>query len=1265
MPPYLIGLDAGSGSVRALVVDAESGQTTIATRKWEHPRAPEGNWAYDFDTERNWALLAEAVREALQRAGASPKDVAGIAAASMRHTLVLIRNGEVLFAAPNRDARAAGESMEIADAHGAALFPRTGRWPSPVFMAPRLKWVAAHHPEWLEGTVAVSLSDWVAFRLSGERATDYSQAAESMLLDVGRREWAEDVLADLGLPRSLLPPLLPSGARLGALTEPAAADLGLSPGISVAVGGADTQCALLGLGVTEPGEVAIVAGTTAPLQAVASRPVTEPDGRLWTGLHVLPDRWVLESNAGPLGEPLEWLARLLFPDSPIPVARMIAEAAHSRPGAGGLLSTFGGQVFNARSMGLPVGSITLSHLLEGDGPTRRAVLCRAVLEGMAFVVRANLEQLAAVLGDPRTVAMTGGLTRSPFWAGLVASVLGRPVRVSEFPESTALGAAICAGAGAGVFAGLAEGARHLSRPRVVPPDESAARTCTSLYTDWQRLRAAQAEAHDIAADRMLPLLIERPAVARAPSLHFRPRFLVTAQMDEVSLAELRRLGDVEYANYRESLRILTGDDLVEALQGVHVFITEMDIVDEEVLRQLPDLRVVASCRGQAVNVDVAACTAQGIPVLNAPGRNADAVADLTVAFMLALARKLMPADQFLRQPGGEAGDMGRMGHAYDTFIGHELWGKTVGLVGLGAVGRRVARRLISFGVRLLVYDPYLRPEDAGQYDAELVSLDRLLAESDFVSLHAPVTEETRGLISREAIARMKRGAFLVNTARAALLDEEALVEALRSGHLAGAALDVFSVEPPAWNHPLLTLPNVIATPHIGGNTAEVAAHQGQMVVEDIRRMLAGERPRYVLNPETLDNFSWAGPRRPLEGVTEVRPARPAPAVTDLQQEMAMPPTSREEIAMTTVAPVSDLRTRMEEILRRFCEKAAADPALTAFAAKRRVFSHYTVTDLGLEFYVGFQDGQVLAGLGAPPAPAEVRMKATAAVLDEILTGRLSGNKAAMSGKLSFSGDVRTAMGLQRIQGDMVRLYTAAREEAGGIDFAAMAAAPSPVVPVPSAPPTPVGVEDPRVEIVRAVGELYALQLITATGGNVSVRIEGRDECWITPSQLYKGGLQPEMMVRIDFEGRILEGTLAPSSEWALHTEIYRARPEVGAVVHTHAPYATILGLSRLPFLPVTTEAAFLKELPVAPFVMPGTKELAQAAVAAMGKNPACILQNHGLVVAATSLRRACNLTEVIERTAQLIWSCYAVGRKPPVLPKEVLKTLRELGEMMA
>ncbi len=1279
MAGFLLGLDAGSGSARALLVNVDSGETHSAARRWAHlPSAGEA-WGFDFDAERNWGLMAEAVREAARAAGAAPGDVLGMAVTSMRHNLVVLKEGRPVFAVPNRDARASGEASALAAEHGEAIQERTGRWPSPIFTAARLMWLVAHHPEWLEAASALAISDWFAYRLCGEIATDASHAGESMLFDIKARQWMLDWIDRLGLPRHLLPPVRTAGDLLGRLTEAAAADLGLVPGTPVAVGGADTQCALLGMAALGPGDVGIISGTTVPIQAVIDQPAVDPDRRLWAGQHVVPGLWVVEAVAGSLGEALEWFAGMLYPQSPRPAARIMAEARCAPVGSGGIVSTLGGQVFDASAMSLPVGCITLSHLVGDGGWVGGSALARAVLEGMGYAVKANVEQVvrgalrALPAGTQPRLRLTAGMTRSRFWPQLVADILGSPVHVAEAPESTALGAAICAGVGAGVFGSLDEGARALARLKEVVPAEADSRRYSALYMDWQKLRELQRESETAAADLILQQIAERPLPTGAAEVRFRPRILVTAQMDKPSLERLRQLGDVEYACYRDAMRLLTGDDLVDALQGVHMFITEVDIVDLEALRRLPDLRVIASCRGQVVNVDLAACTALGIPVLNTPGRNAQAVADLALAFLLMLSRRLTAANQFLREPGAEAGDMGRMGQAHEDFLGRELWGKTVGLVGFGTIGREVARRLKPFGARVLACDPCLQPEEADRFDVDLVRLETLLAESDFVSLHAAVTDETRGLIGREALARMKPGAFLVNTARAALVDEEALLEALRSGRLAGAALDVFSVEPPGSDHPLLALPSVIATPHVGGNTVEVASHQGETVVRDLERMLAGSEPDHCLNPQTLASFRWDR-RRPLaaEEALETLSGRPAPAVSDLHQAVqrqtaaaAEPPAGRpaEEVVEMSVAS-DDARARMEKVLLAFVEKARSDPALIAYAAARNVMSHYTVADLGLEFHVGFRRGVVEAGLGAPAEPAEVRMKASAETLDSILTGRISGNKAAMSGKLSFSGDVRLAMGMQRVQGDLIRLYSAARQEAGGIDLSALRqkmaaslAAAGRSLETPS---------DPRQELVDAVNELYLLQLITATGGNLSIRIQDKPECWITPSQLYKGALRPEAMVRIDFDGNALDpGGLAPSSERAVHTELYRARPDVQAVVHAHAPYATILGLSRLPFLPVTTDAAFLKDLPVVPFIIPGTRELAQAVVQTMGKHPACIMQNHGLVVAASSMRRAINLTEAIERTAQLILGCYAVGKKPATLPKDVVRMLQELGEMMA
>jgi autoinducer 2 (AI-2) kinase len=328
------------------------------------------------------------------------------------------------------------------------------------------------------------------------------------------------------------------------------------------------------------------------------------------------------------------------------------------------------------------------------------------------------------------------------------------------------------------------------------------------------------------------------------------RALITASFDDAAKARLARLMDVVHEDWKARQTIwFDGAAFAAHIRqvGADVLIVEADLVHAEVLETCP-LRMIGCCRGDPVNVDLELATRKGVPVFHTPGRNADAVADLTLAFLLMLARHLAPIQETFRH-GGErftgAGDFLKM---YTRFTGVELGGRTVGLVALGAVGREVAARLLAFKARVLAYDPYVDDPPRG---VEMCPLDELLRRSDFVSLHAPVTEETRNLVSRDRLALMKPSAFFVNTARAALTDEDALYEMLRDGRLAGAALDVLADEPLQPGNRFLALPNVVVTPHIGGATADVTRHQSEIVVDAIERWLRGERPRWIANPAVL------------------------------------------------------------------------------------------------------------------------------------------------------------------------------------------------------------------------------------------------------------------------------------------------------------------------------------------------------------------------------------------------------------------------------
>jgi glyoxylate reductase len=262
-----------------------------------------------------------------------------------------------------------------------------------------------------------------------------------------------------------------------------------------------------------------------------------------------------------------------------------------------------------------------------------------------------------------------------------------------------------------------------------------------------------------------------------------------------------------------------------------------DPVDAELIAAAPRLRAISNYAVGVDNVDLDAATARGIPVGNTPDVLTDTTADLAVTLMLGISRRLVEGDAYVRRGEWRTWET-------ELLLGHDLHGATAGIVGFGRIGRAVARRLEGFGCEIL---HTRRAPSAGERGG--VSLEELLERSDFVSVHSPLTPETRGLIGDEAFARMKPTAYLVNTARGPIVDSDALERALHDGRIAGAALDVTDPEPLPGDHPLLAAPNLLVLPHLGSATHATRERMSDMAVDNLLAALAGERMPHCANPE--------------------------------------------------------------------------------------------------------------------------------------------------------------------------------------------------------------------------------------------------------------------------------------------------------------------------------------------------------------------------------------------------------------------------------
>ena len=303
---------------------------------------------------------------------------------------------------------------------------------------------------------------------------------------------------------------------------------------------------------------------------------------------------------------------------------------------------------------------------------------------------------------------------------------------------------------------------------------------------------------------------------------------------------------MSYESWMETRELRDPEELGARLheEGCDILVVEVDFVFEEVFEAAPGLRLVGVCRTTTSHVDVDAAARHGVLVVNTPGRNGQAVAEHALGLMLSLARRIPEAHSYVKEK--------RWQNPLEPYLGLrgiELAGRTLGIVGFGAIGRRLASMASAVGMSCIAHDPYVSPPVEG---ARLVELDDLLAESDFVSVHAPITEGTKGMIDGHRLGQMKPTSYLVSLSDAAIVDERALVRALSERRIAGAALDVFETQPLAPDSPLLGLDNVVLTPHLGGATDETIERHSEMMADDVLRWLDGERPERLVNPE-----AWA------------------------------------------------------------------------------------------------------------------------------------------------------------------------------------------------------------------------------------------------------------------------------------------------------------------------------------------------------------------------------------------------------------------------
>lgn len=496
---YIVSIDAGTGSCRCVLFDLYGHQLSFSSKEWSHPTMPQYPGSQVFDTDKNWKLICSSIKEALRIARIRSADIAAVSASSMREGMVLYDNqGREIWACPNVDARARKEAAEMMKEElGEKIYFIGGDWLS-IISPPRFRWINRHMPNVYDKIAHMTmLSDWIVYKLTNVFATDPSIGSSSGMFNVSRRCWSNEIIETCGLPEDIFPPVYENGTLIGEVTRKAAQETGLKEGTTVVIGGADTQLGLVGIGAINRLDMATIGGSFWQQAAITDKPVIDPEIRLRTLCHAVPDQWMIEGVGFYSGLAMRWF-RDAFCDLEKkqavergidPYCIMEQEAQKVPPGSNGVFAIFS-NIMNAKRW-IQASPMFVQFDLTAPQESGRKECIRAIQESAAYVAFGHLKIIEALLHhSPEEIVFAGGAAKGFLWPQILCDVQGMRVRVPIIKESTSLGAAICASVALGKYRNVSEAVKQIVKyERAYSPKAKNHSMYMESYEKWIEIYA--------------------------------------------------------------------------------------------------------------------------------------------------------------------------------------------------------------------------------------------------------------------------------------------------------------------------------------------------------------------------------------------------------------------------------------------------------------------------------------------------------------------------------------------------------------------------------------------------------------------------------------------------------------------------------------------------------------------------------------------------------------------------------------------------------